>query len=68
MKDNQTVLSMVAGKLGITIMRDLDLPEKPERIKILPLLSGDWIGQEILQRPFTRRKRIFKNRPRPFHR
>ncbi|MED3985761.1 LysR family transcriptional regulator [Peribacillus simplex] len=36
-KDNQTVLSMVAGKLGITIMPDLALPEKPERIKSLPL-------------------------------
>ncbi|MFE4705616.1 LysR substrate-binding domain-containing protein [Peribacillus simplex] len=36
-KDNQTVLSMVAGKLAITIMPDLPLPEKPERIKSLPL-------------------------------
>ncbi|MCK1995528.1 LysR family transcriptional regulator [Peribacillus muralis] len=37
MKDNQTVLSMVAGKLGITIMPNLALPKKPERIKSLPL-------------------------------
>jgi DNA-binding transcriptional LysR family regulator len=28
---------MITGKLGITIMPDLALPEKPERIKSLPL-------------------------------
>ncbi|MFJ7763015.1 LysR family transcriptional regulator [Bacillus toyonensis] len=36
-KDNQTVLSMVAGKLGITIMPDLALPKKLKDIRSLPL-------------------------------
>ncbi|MDQ7862524.1 LysR substrate-binding domain-containing protein [Peribacillus frigoritolerans] len=50
-KDNQTVLSMVAGKLGITIMPDLALPEKT-RTHQKPALepgtfTGDRIGHEI---------------------
>jgi len=36
-KDNQTVLSMVAGKLGITIMPHLALPKKLKDIRSLPL-------------------------------
>ncbi|HDR6269095.1 LysR family transcriptional regulator [Bacillus sp. L_1B0_8] len=36
-KDNQTVLSMVAGKLGITIMPDLALSKELKDIRSLPL-------------------------------
>ncbi|WHY27171.1 LysR family transcriptional regulator [Bacillus wiedmannii] len=36
-KDNQTVLSMVAGKLGITIMPRLAVPEELKDIRSLPL-------------------------------
>ena len=36
-KDNETVLSMVKGKLGVTIMPNLAIPENPEKIHILPL-------------------------------
>ena len=36
-KDNETVISMVKGKLGITIMPNLAIPEYTENIHILPL-------------------------------
>lgn len=36
-KDNETVLSMVKGKLGVTIMPNLAIPEYTEKIHILPL-------------------------------
>ncbi|MGF9979105.1 LysR family transcriptional regulator [Viridibacillus arvi] len=36
-KDNETVISMVKGKLGVTIMPNLAIPEYTEKIHILPL-------------------------------
>lgn len=36
-KDNETVLSMVKGKLGVTIMPNLAIPEHTKEIQVLPL-------------------------------